>query len=277
MTVTKNFMLERRMNIRLLIKHISRKVFYFLGFRIVLIEKEKYTTEVGIGAKKLEEEYFKNEGQRFAWLKEYDFKNIIDVGANEGQFAKKILTIFPHAQVHCFEPLTEIFEQLKFNFKGMPNIFFYNYGIGKINEEKLIFKNEYSPSSSILEMDDLHRSNFGFAIDVSKVQISLRRLDDFFQSGLSKPVLLKIDVQGYEKFVLEGGENVMSQTDVIIIETSFYTLYKGQPLFDDIYKYLTILDFQYVGNVEQLLATADSKILQADAIFVRKGDSEKTL
>ena len=216
--------------------------------------------------------YYAEEGKRFQWLKDFNFKTIIDVGANEGQFAGKVLSVFPNALIHCFEPLTTAFSQLKIYFDHLPNVVLYNYGLGVADDEKMIFKNEYSPSSSLLEMLDLHKSNFDFAVNVVQENISIRKLDDFFKTTIARPLLLKIDVQGYEKYVLDGGESVLQQADLIIIETSFYPLYSGQPLFDEIYQYLTKLEFQYAGNVEQLIAPIDKKILQADAIFIRKGN-----
>ena len=44
-------------------------------------------------------------------LKGVPIKTVIDIGANRGQFAKKICEVFPEATVHCFEPLLEPFEQ----------------------------------------------------------------------------------------------------------------------------------------------------------------------
>lgn len=38
-------------------------------------------------------------------LRNLSIKTIIDVGANEGQFARKILRFFPDADIYCFEPL----------------------------------------------------------------------------------------------------------------------------------------------------------------------------
>ncbi|MGI8584344.1 MAG: hypothetical protein ACR2KX_19295 [Chitinophagaceae bacterium] len=42
-----------------------------------------------------------------------------------------------------------------------------------------------------------------------------------------------------------------------------------QPLFEDIYDYSKNAGYKYAGNIEELLAPVDFKILQADAIFVK--------
>lgn len=213
---------------------------------------------------------YENEVLKFMWLKEYNIHTIIDVGANEGQFASKIKQVFPMADIHCFEPLNEPYKMLENRFKNDSTVHLYKYGIGASDEEKEIFVNNYTPSSSLLEMLDLHKENFDFAKEMHQERISVRRLDTFFNGNIKRPLLLKIDVQGYEMFVLNGGQSTLQQADLLIIETSFYPLYAGQPLFEDIYDYLGNLGFRYIGNIEQLYSPHDYKVLQADALFVKR-------
>lgn len=263
----------------MIIKKFFKSVFRILGFDIVKLVTP--VPEVIIQKTQEDEEKEKNqllqeryiiEGKRFEWLRSYNFKTILDIGANEGQFASKILTIFPEAEIHCFEPLHSVFEQLQLNFKNISNVVVYNFGLGASTEEKNIFRNEYSASSSVLEMLDLHKENFDFAVAVEPEKISIKKLDEVFITEIPKPLLIKIDVQGYEMYVLEGGKSAIPQAEVIIIETSFYPFYDNQPLFDDIYQYFTQWGYRYVGNIEQLEAPKDQKILQADAIFVKGTD-----
>lgn len=247
-------------------KKIIKKLFHLIGFDVARVRKSKDESEDQVS----------NSTNEFEWLKEYNFKTIIDVGANEGQFSAKISSVFPEAHIHCFEPLPDAFKQLQSNFKDKKNFTLNNFGLGAQNEEKSIFKNEYTPSSSLLEMLDLHKKNFDFAVNVEPEKILIKRLDDVFTTSLEQPLLLKIDVQGYETFVIKGGETVISQAEMIIVETSFYPLYKDQPLFEDIYDYFIGAGFRYAGNVEQLLSAKDQKILQADAVFIKKRDNTKS-
>ena len=209
------------------------------------------------------------EGKRFRWLRDYNIRTILDIGANEGQFAERILTVFPDASLHSFEPLASAFLKLKDNVGHRSNVTIYNFGLGEKEEDRVIFKNEFSPSSSLLPMLDLHKVNFDYAVEVEPELISLKRLDSVFANPLPEPLLVKIDVQGYEMFVIKGGEAVLGRADVVVIETSFYPLYEGQPLFEDIYSYFTSRGFQYRGNVDQLLAPTNHAILQSDAVFVK--------
>jgi FkbM family methyltransferase len=247
----------------MLLKKIVKGIFYRMGFVITRLETAKQD------GRSPEEAYYLEEGKKFEWLRAYNFNSIIDIGANEGQFARKIRTIFPYSKIYCFEPLKQTFDQLKLNFADDKNFVAYNFGLGESNEVKEIFRNEYSPSSSLLEMLDLHKINFDYAVDTTTEKISIRKLDDVFSEEIETPLLIKIDVQGYEMFVLNGGNRVVNQAEVVIIETSFYPLYAGQPLFDNIYSYFENIGFKYAGNIEQLTGPNDYRILQADAVFCK--------
>ena len=51
--------------------------------------------------------------QMLCGLKSLPIRTIIDVGSNTGQFANYISTVFPKAQIYCFEPLPEPYALLQ--------------------------------------------------------------------------------------------------------------------------------------------------------------------
>lgn len=239
-------------------KKVILYILRLLGYRLVNVNFEKQSASA-------------QEKEKFKWLKAFQLNTIIDVGANEGQFAEKILGVFPNAVFFCFEPLHSPFLRLQKKFGKNKKFTLYNFALGTEEGEVNMNRNEYSPSSSILEMDELHKSNFDYAVSTVTEKIKVKRLDDALRDQAIGWSLMKIDVQGYELYVLGGAEEVLSKVRVLIVEVSFYELYKGQPLFDDMYSYLKSRGFKYIGSIEQLLAPSDSKILQGDAVFVREG------
>ena len=141
-----------------------------------------------------------------------------------------------------------------------------------LDEEKetVINLNEYSPSSSLLELTDLHKDAFPITKKVEQEKIFVKVLDEIANDlELKKKVMMKLDVQGFELNVLRGSENTLKNVDIILIETSFYELYKNQPLFKDIFDFLSDRGFNYFGSFEQLYDERDGKILQADSIFIK--------
>jgi hypothetical protein len=66
------------------------------------------------------------------------------------------------------------------------------------------------------------------------------------------PALLKIDVQGYEKQVLQGCEPPLQNFDWIFVELSFVELYKGQALAPSILAWLAERGFLYLAFIRTL-------------------------
>jgi hypothetical protein len=119
-------------------------------------------------------------------------------------------------------------------------------------------------------MSDLHKLSFTFALGEETEIIQVRRLSDVAQElNLRDPLLLKLDVQGFEDKVIIGGEDVVARAKIVIVEVSFQSLFEGGPLFDDVYRILKTRGFTYNGNFDQLLSPEDGRPLQADAIFTR--------
>jgi hypothetical protein len=120
-------------------------------------------------------------------------------------------------------------------------------------------------------MAELHKSAFPFSADNTAVKVRVERLDDFAsQLTLIEPMLVKIDVQGYEGHVLRGGQETIRQASVVIVETSFEQLYEGQPLFPDVNRMLTEWGFTYLGGLDQFGDPQDNRPLQQDSVFVRR-------
>ena len=79
---------------------------------------------------------------------------------------------------------------------------------------------------------------------------------------------MKIDVQGYELEVLKGSEKLLENFDYLYIECSFIELYKGQPLYTEIIKWLKSKNFSYVKKFNSLF-DRNKNIIQADFFFKR--------
>jgi FkbM family methyltransferase len=238
-------------------KHLGRIVNHwlsYLGIRIARNASLKYKIERG----------------DYKWLQERNILTVLDIGANIGQFAQLIHEILPQARILSFEPLPDQFKQLERLTEKIPLLRCYPFAAGSENSEKEINANEFSASSSLLPMTELHTSSFPFTLHSVAQKAHVRTLDSVLpETALQKNVLLKIDVQGYEMEVLKGAERVLGHVDVIIIETSFQELYRGQPLFDEIYQCLVRKNFTFHGSMEPVFSTINGEVLQFDAIFIR--------
>ncbi len=237
-----------------------RKMLQKVGYDIV-----KYHQTYVVGH--FDEENLQGE---YPWLKDFKFKTILDIGANEGQFADKMHSLFPNTMIYSFEPIPEAFARLDKNFAEIKQIKGINLALGDAAGEISFNKNESSASSSFLDMAETHMESFDFAVKTVPIKVKVDTLDNVMsKENFELPMLIKIDVQGFEDKVIKGGTDTIRKAAMVICEVSFTELYKGQLLFDDIYEILKNLGFSYAGNVEQLRSPDTNRILQADAIFIR--------
>ncbi|HEX7724156.1 MAG TPA: FkbM family methyltransferase [Candidatus Paceibacterota bacterium] len=209
---------------------------------------------------------------RLAWLMSFNIQTVIDVGANEGQTASEMRARFPQADIYSFEPLPDCYSTLTRVMKGDTRFKSWNIGAGDNKTTTTIHRNPFSQSSSILDMEQLHRDTFPESRgDEQNVTIKIDRLDDVLKvSELKKNILFKIDVQGYEDKAIRGSEQILRATKAVLIENSFMSLYKGQPLFADIYKMLVDLGFTYRGSLWQKLDPKTGAVMFEDSLFVRE-------
>jgi FkbM family methyltransferase len=205
------------------------------------------------------------------WVREAGINTVIDVGANTGQFASAAHAVLPNARIYSFEPLTECYEELVRRFGRMEKYHAFNVALGSHEGETTFYRNEFTKSSSVLEMTDLHRQAYPWTTSTTPLTVELRTLDSFLQNlDLASRVLLKIDVQGFEDRVLRGSERVIQMIDYVLVETSFEPLYREQASFATVYEILTGFGLRYAGDMDQLRNPEDDRVLQSDALFVRQ-------
>lgn len=144
----------------------------------------------------------------FALLQAGD--TVIDIGANVGSHCIPIAKqLGATTQVHAFEPYPRVFEYLQANahLNRLPNLYLYNYALGEMAGEVCF---------TDLHTDDLNR----VAVDLqseSVLRVPMRPLDSF--EWTQQPLtLIKLDVEGYEQFVLRGAEQALSRTQLLYLE-----------------------------------------------------------
>jgi hypothetical protein len=84
---------------------------------------------------------------------------------------------------------------------------------------------------------------------------------------IAQPALLKIDVQGYEKEVLEGVGSLLKTFAWIYVECSFMELYAGQTLAHEVITMLAKRGFRLDG-VYNLSYDRNGLAIQGDFFFV---------
>jgi hypothetical protein len=100
--------------------------------------------------------------------------------------------------------------------------------------------------------------------------VTVSTLDKWAESHkLEPPILIKMDVQGYEGHVIRGGRATIQKAQVLLLEVSFVELYAGQCLFDELYDAVRELGYRCVGMTYPLCDRESGRALQTDALFAR--------
>lgn len=202
-------------------------------------------------------------------MKYYGINKVIDIGANEGQFAKFIRNSGFKGELHSFEPLDEAFGKLSKLASKDKNWKIYQMAVGDSCGETEINVSENSVSSSILDMNASHLELAPQSRYTKKQKIKIVTLDSLKSTlELNKGnIFLKVDTQGFEKNVLQGAENVLDYFHTIQLELSLVPLYNGEELFYDISKYLYDRGYKLVKIIPGIYDKTSRETLQFDGIF----------
>jgi FkbM family methyltransferase len=147
------------------------------------------------------------------------FKNIkpefvvFDIGANIGFLTLNFARICHQGRVVAFEPDSRNFESLEYNLtlNDFTNIQRYKLALGSRQESRVLYKLIDSNPGANRILGGEHHEEYPhekvnvMTLDRMVEELSLRRLD-----------LLKIDVEGFEMFVLQGAEESIKKWQPIL-------------------------------------------------------------
>lgn len=206
-----------------------------------------------------------------SWIRNAGISTVIDIGANAGQFSSAIHEVLPNARIYAFEPLPTCYRELTRHFASVPTFQAFEVALGEESAKIPFHQNGFAESSSPLVMARLHEEAFPWTARTTEIEVDVRPLDSFrSQMELTERVLVKIDVQGFEDRVLRGGKQVIEAADYVFVETSFAPLYEDQASFECVHDLMIDYGFRLAGFMDQLEDSKDGRILQGDAIFVRR-------
>ena len=201
-------------------------------------------------------------------------KTIIDIGANKGQFALAARYVFPESQIISFEPLSGPSRIFKKVFSKDRNIILHQSAIGTETTSQPIHVSKQNDSSSLLPISNNQTAVFPGTEESHTEEIFVAPLNHFIKKDdLIPPVMVKIDVQGYELEVLKGCEKFLEDFNYIYVECSFIELYKGQAFLDEVYDFLSRYSFKLAG-VYNVCYDKKGLAVQGDFFFKKKDSNE---
>ncbi len=197
--------------------------------------------------------------RRAAFLRERRIGLVIDVGANEGQWARGVRGAGYHGRVVCFEPLLAAFSVL-----DEPER--HRVALGDRDGPVLLNVAGNSQSSSVRGMAARHLAAEPTSAYVATEEVPMRRLDSF---GFREDAFLKLDAQGAELEILAGAEETVAHCVGLELELSLIELYEGQALACELLPYVYERGFRLLAIWPAYSDPLTAEVLQLDALFGR--------
>ena len=161
--------------------------------------------------------------------------NFIDVGSNYGYISIRASKLCN--KVFSFEPQMFMYDLSKKSISdnSITNIEVFNLALGDEEKEINLSKIDYSGNGiNVGEVSIKYSNDTGESTRIVK-------LDDFLDDDVD---IIKIDVQGYEKFVLNGSkETIKKNTPILIIEVETHQLWKFSYTSEHLFKFIRDLDY----------------------------------
>lgn len=200
---------------------------------------------------------------------------LLDVGANEGVVTRAALRSFPLLKAVCMEPVSSTFLRLQKNLEIYEDrVHCINKALSDVNGAIDIHLTSFDGANSIEPQTETHKSLHPAIRELSVETIECIRLDDLAPRLSTKHFdIVKIDVEGHELKVLQGGEAFLqSSVTFLILELA---LMRDPSVTDQaIFKIFAFLDkagFHLVNLMDvHHVDRTDVMIAQFDCVFRNK-------
>jgi FkbM family methyltransferase len=196
-------------------------------------------------------------------IKNYFTPNsILDIGANVGQFYNEALAIFPNAYYYlidgnenCRAPLANL---------GV------NYSIcllSDIEKDVDFYTRKYEPRCT---GNSIYRENTAFYDDDQILVEKLKTTTLLNVVGDRYFDLIKIDVQGSEIDIIQGGLDIFKKAKGVLMEVSLVEYNKNAPTRDFVYKFMEGIGFIPVELIGNLNHPITHELIQQDILFLNE-------
>ena len=197
---------------------------------------------------------------------------IFDVGANIGQSAEGFRRMGFAGKIVSFEPVSHLFEQLRLKAERDSLWHAENRALGSAEGRMVIHvSGGHAGASSMLEMTSNVTTNAPDQRVVRSEEITVTTLGAMMEKHYPEGdrCLLKLDVQGCEKSVLEGSLDVLGRVVGMKIEMSLVENYKGETLLVEMLPYLYGLGFRAAGFENGWRNDGTGELYQVDCLLFR--------
>jgi len=193
--------------------------------------------------------------------------SVLDIGANIGQFYNEIKNIFPNSYYYLIEGSENCDSALR-----TLNV---DYSICLLSDSEKDVDFFIRKSEPRCTGNSIYREKTSFYDDnqiiVEKKQT--KTLSNLLGEKIFD--LIKIDVQGSEIDIINGGLEIIKNAKAILMEVSLVEYNQGAPTRDFVYEYMNALGFEPVEIIGNINHPLTHELIQQDILFLNKKKMKK--
>ena len=201
---------------------------------------------------------------------------VLDVGANRGQFAKRLRGLGYRGWIVSFEPVPAAYEELCRRFRDDGRWRGFAVALGDRDEvRKFHVAHGDAQASSFLEFNTVGEKRWGHDHTVREtISLRVRRLDGIWDECVaqieSPRVFLKMDCQGFDLNVVEGATAKLHHVLAIQSELALEHFYERMTHFTSAVETYEKLGFDAIGFFPSARRKPDYlRLVEMDCLFLR--------
>lgn len=203
-------------------------------------------------------------------LEHHRIDRVIDVGANTGQYARRLRRAGYRGAVVSVEPASAAYAELVRAAAGDPGWSVAPRLALGAEERTVTLRLSGEPDmSSVLAMTPAMARLLDSAAPVGQEEVRQARLDALLDdvAAVDARLLLKVDTQGTELSVIEGARGVLDRLRLIQLELSILPVYKGEPDYRTVIDALAGLGFAPVLFIPGYFNRRTARLISMDGVF----------
>lgn len=187
-------------------------------------------------------------------------KRLLDIGAHVGDFTNNIVRLAPNCDAIMVEANPNCEPYLQKSKFG--------YDMVALSDKQGKAELFVEKANAIGTGASLYKENTDWYADgkFEKVEVELDTLDNRKYFGYEVIDLIKMDVQGAELDILNGGRKTITRAKYVLIETSLVVYNQGAPMIDAIVPKMKEYGF-YIEDIIDYLKFSSNQIAQMDILF----------
>lgn len=196
---------------------------------------------------------------------------VLDVGANDGDYAREIRDAGYRGRIVSFEPASATFARLARAAAADPLWDAVQLGVGEAGGHLDLSVSALDVYSSFKQPSAVGSEAPG-ARAVASERVEVVRLDDYLRAhpDLLGRTYLKIDTQGFEAEVLRGAGDLLDRFVAVQAELGLVTLYEGQVDWLEIVTWMRGRGFEVATMVCNAADRRSMRAIEYDIVFTRR-------